>query len=316
MLRSVLIVVLLLLNTGAKMSDGFTGEIGVPGLGKIGFSHDDGEDRAYANFLRDIEYGRQKEFAQSGISWRVADAKAAGVHPVWALGGGGAAYSPQPIQVGADRGGSWSIKGQDVSRAAQSTMSPEEKILFELDLDMKKIQRESMQIDLDAKRRNRDQIGPGMPSTSIPGDMFAGDFATTKPAERISHDSEDWSTTASAASPGYEKFHISDADGRPVEIVLPSGGKGTMTEALESMSESWPLLYAGVSENLRRDPELIYKMRHLWPGGEMATYIARMLEQGMQAVLNAKKRTQASKEIARQWWERFRSDEAKKRGLK
>ena len=30
---------------------------------------------------RDIEYERQKEFAQQGIRWKVADAKSAGIHP-------------------------------------------------------------------------------------------------------------------------------------------------------------------------------------------------------------------------------------------
>lgn len=46
----------------------------------------------------------QREFAQMGIQWRVADAKAAGLHPLYALGGGGATYQPsaQPLMTGAD----------------------------------------------------------------------------------------------------------------------------------------------------------------------------------------------------------------------
>lgn len=51
------------------------------------------EDQQNANLAN------QREFAQHGIRWRVADAKAAGLHPVYALGGAGAAYSPQPIIV-------------------------------------------------------------------------------------------------------------------------------------------------------------------------------------------------------------------------
>ncbi len=36
----------------------------------------------------------QKEFAQNGIQWRVADAKAAGLHPLYAIGASGASYTP------------------------------------------------------------------------------------------------------------------------------------------------------------------------------------------------------------------------------
>ena len=32
------------------------------------------------------QYEMQKEFAQNGIRWKVADAKAAGIHPLAALG--------------------------------------------------------------------------------------------------------------------------------------------------------------------------------------------------------------------------------------
>lgn len=36
----------------------------------------------------------QKDFAQKGIRWKVADAKAAGVHPLYALGANTVSYSP------------------------------------------------------------------------------------------------------------------------------------------------------------------------------------------------------------------------------
>lgn len=39
-------------------------------------------------------YDAQKEFAQNGIQWRVADATAAGLHPLAALQGGGTSFSP------------------------------------------------------------------------------------------------------------------------------------------------------------------------------------------------------------------------------
>jgi hypothetical protein len=39
-------------------------------------------------------YEQQKEFAQNGISWKVADAKRAGIHPLAALGASTTPYTP------------------------------------------------------------------------------------------------------------------------------------------------------------------------------------------------------------------------------
>lgn len=62
------------------------------------------------------ERKRQEEFARSGIQWRVADAKAAGVHPLFALGASPASFSPIMSQ-----GTNWSQIGQDISRAATAS---------------------------------------------------------------------------------------------------------------------------------------------------------------------------------------------------
>lgn len=77
------------------------------------------------------EYERQKEFAQHGIQWRVEDAKAAGVHPLFALSGGGAAYSPQAVSFGNDNysglADAISTMGQGLTGALSSTETPEQK---------------------------------------------------------------------------------------------------------------------------------------------------------------------------------------------
>ncbi len=41
-----------------------------------------------------MQIAAQKEFAQNGIQWRTADAKAAGLHPLYAIGASGATYTP------------------------------------------------------------------------------------------------------------------------------------------------------------------------------------------------------------------------------
>lgn len=56
-----------------------------------------GEDRPDEVRARNEEL--QKEYAQNSIQWRVADAKAAGLHPLFGLSGGGSSYSPNPVTV-------------------------------------------------------------------------------------------------------------------------------------------------------------------------------------------------------------------------
>lgn len=63
------------------------------------------------------EYERQKEFAQNGIRWKVADAKAAGIHPIFAIGANTPTYSPQAA-VGTDYG--LSQIGQNIGRAIEA----------------------------------------------------------------------------------------------------------------------------------------------------------------------------------------------------
>ncbi|UOF76958.1 minor capsid protein [Microviridae sp.] len=53
----------------------------------------------YVSYLRQEEMNRknyeaQKEFAQHGIQWKVEDSKAAGLHPLFGAGLGGASFSP------------------------------------------------------------------------------------------------------------------------------------------------------------------------------------------------------------------------------
>lgn len=62
----------------------------------------------------------QREFAQSGIQWKVADAKKAGIHPLAALGAQTHSYSPVSVG-GNDFGTGIAAAGQDVSRAIDAT---------------------------------------------------------------------------------------------------------------------------------------------------------------------------------------------------
>lgn len=72
----------------------------------------------------DREYARQQEFAQNGIRWRVEDAKAAGIHPIFAVGANSPTYSPQAA-IGTDYG--LSSAGQNISRAIEAKQTARER---------------------------------------------------------------------------------------------------------------------------------------------------------------------------------------------
>ena len=62
----------------------------------------------------------QKEFAKSGIQWKVADARKAGINPIYALGA--PTVSPAGVALGSDVSGV-AHAGQDLSRAIHATRS-------------------------------------------------------------------------------------------------------------------------------------------------------------------------------------------------
>jgi len=56
----------------------------------------------------------QKQFAQNSIQWKVADAKKAGIHPIYALGNQATSYAPQSLGGMPD----FAAIGQNLDRAA------------------------------------------------------------------------------------------------------------------------------------------------------------------------------------------------------
>lgn len=71
----------------------------------------------------------QREFAQQGIRWRVQDAEAAGIHPLYALGAQTNSFSPVSLGTTTDTslGSAVASAGQDVSRAMNATRTAPER---------------------------------------------------------------------------------------------------------------------------------------------------------------------------------------------
>lgn len=143
------------------------------------------------NQLAQQNYAAQKEFAQNGIRWKVADAKAAGLHPLAALGAQG--YTYNPVMVGGSdlglsaAGESLAQMGQGIDRAMSAKQQAAERQAYQAyeaqvrqkDLALKDKQLALLDSEIAQNMANsrlalsRAQLPPAMPPssprTALPG---------------------------------------------------------------------------------------------------------------------------------------------------
>lgn len=123
----------------------------------------------------------QKEFAQSGIQWKVADAKAAGVHPLYALGANTTSFSPVSIgsPSGSPLGQGIAAAGQDLSRAMAATSNSTTRLVSGLTVERSMLENELLRTQI---AKAKQQIGPPIPDANAsPWDkLFAGQGDATK----------------------------------------------------------------------------------------------------------------------------------------
>lgn len=93
----------------------------------------------------------QREFAQNSIRWRVDDARAAGIHPIYALGAPTISASPSYVGATADNsmGAALANAGQDIGRAINATRTTPERMLA---LKEAQLRLESLSLDNEVKR--------------------------------------------------------------------------------------------------------------------------------------------------------------------
>lgn len=106
-----------LLSAGTKLIGGLLGK-------------DSADDaRAAQERMAAQNIALQREFAQNGIRWKVEDAKAAGIHPLYAIGAQGASFSPVSVAGISDNsmGSALASAGQDISRAINTTRTGKER---------------------------------------------------------------------------------------------------------------------------------------------------------------------------------------------
>lgn len=103
----------------------------------------------------------QREFAKQGLSWKVADAKKAGINPLVALGA--STYSPAPSAVGTNYGDlGLGQLGQNISRGMTAKMTAEQRELHELNKRLLEVQIEGQAIDNNNARNTGS--GPPLPT--------------------------------------------------------------------------------------------------------------------------------------------------------
>lgn len=130
-------------------------------------------EQAEINAVRNIEL--QKEFAKSGVQWRVEDARKAGIHPMFALGASTQSFAPVSVgssassfnpAVGANM-------GQSIGRALSATQDTGGRLSMVSEA-AQGLQLENMhlqnQLLASQVRRMNSQVGPAMPTAS--GDNY------------------------------------------------------------------------------------------------------------------------------------------------
>lgn len=209
----------------------------------------------------------QREFAQMGIRWKVEDAEAAGLHPLYALGGAGAAYAPSPALVHgsppevrphlrqtADTGSYLGGMGQEIGSALARTLDPAQAAERALQLKLLEAQvgKEDAQAHYYRSQANGGQPGGGQPAY-IPANSGYGqdpihliDAPYLKDTIRAQPSEVESSRTSDASSTPGERPTWSDYHAFGTTIRLPAKGA---TEALESLEPLGAI--ATVAENVR-----------------------------------------------------------------
>lgn len=159
-----------------------------------GFLNSKSAEKNNAALLADKQQDRdlQMRFAQNGIQWKVADAKLAGVSPLYALGANTVSYAPSALNLSPTNPGSGiAAAGQDISRAMHATRSQSGRVdaftKTVQDLSLQKMGLENQLLSSQIAKLNASS-NPPMPSDGVkyllPGQGNTPGFVD-KPADRV-----------------------------------------------------------------------------------------------------------------------------------
>lgn len=241
-------------------SSGIVGPI----LSFVGGGIQAAENRAAEARQRDA----QRDFAHHGIQWRVNDAVRAGLHPLYALGANVPTYSPVST-MGGGIGEGIREMGQDLSRSARATMTPQQQAMHELQLEevASRIRLTDAQTNAlySSSARLGQQAGPGIPS-QLPTDSPVGtnlrpdpaQLSVMKPVE--SRASALSNPAHSAAGDPFWGFHMLD-EKHKFWGPWTTEGPAELFENLDYLI-GWPMTLA---KNLQMNPNFFEDIKDLHP---------------------------------------------------
>lgn len=151
-----------LISAGVKLLGGY--------LGDKATEKNNAANLAAQREMAERNEALQREFATSGIQWKVKDAESAGIHPLYALGANTVSYSPQSLGGGssASTGLSSALAdtGQDISRAIRATSSDQDRAYNDTmkKLNLRKAGLENDLLASQIAKNSGAAVGPGMPT--------------------------------------------------------------------------------------------------------------------------------------------------------
>lgn len=172
-LQNVVIGILRFL-VGGSMDPFITGSLIMGGAGLLGgalgeFGANNRSEESLA-FARE-QMAQQREFAQQGVRWRVADAKAAGVHPLYAMGAQVTPYSSVNFSSESPSYGmaqAVSDMGQNIGRAVQAKQTGGERLdTVMTELRLKNMQLNNDLIESQIARNYGVSLPPPMPGITV-----------------------------------------------------------------------------------------------------------------------------------------------------
>lgn len=198
-------------------------------------------DRAQA----EREYERQKEFAQMGIRWKAEDTRAAGMHPLAAIGGMGASYSPtitagaapevRPVysrSSGSAFGSALSEMGQNLARAQAATQTPIEREMEGLAIRNAQLRNANLEMELTARAASLMGQPLNPPAPAAVGAATAP--VTVVPRQVTARDARDPGLAAGSA-PAYERFQVTPQ----TSIDVPNQALAEGLEAMPPGTATW-----------------------------------------------------------------------------
>lgn len=202
------------------------------------------------------ERDQQKEFAQKGIQWRVADATKAGLHPLAALGANTMSYSP--VQVG-DMVGPLADLGQNVGRSIEATANGTERSsgqIAALQLERAGLENDLLRTQIASTNAQlRAQIGPPMPTDGNGSLVIDGQGDTRRPPLKAFGMSIHPRQNESSAQEGENEY------GEAADVIAAAR---LMRDADPVVTE---MLRGEIAKARRGEPNILFEVKRTRPKG-------------------------------------------------